>query len=743
MKRSLLLLFSLAAQLPLAAQSTALTHARWISPGYVEDTLRPASSVFVRNIQLTRPIKNATLFVTAHGLYEAVVNGKKIGEGYLTPGYTHYNKRLQFQRYDVTKMLRRAVNRMEVTVADGWYRGVFGGAMERNNYGRDASLLLQLDITYKDGTTQSIVTDDEWRCGTGPIRYSDLYEGETVDTRIRTRPVAVTVAGYSKSNLVETVAPLVTAHETFTPHRIWQSPNGQWLIDFGQNLAGWVQIKIKGRAGDTIRLYHAELLDTAGNFYTGNLREAKAADTYILDGTEQILHPRFTYHGFRYVKTEGFDPRKTTLTAAAIYTDLPQAGSFSCSDSLLNKLQDNINWSLKSNFIDLPTDCPQRSERLGWTGDAQIFCPTAAFNRDVRAFYSKWLADLSASQDKYGGLPNIVPNVYDPLDTMPKAGAAGWGDAATIIPWNLYDIYADTDVLARQYPSMKKRVDFITGKSPDRLWKARGYGDWYAPGDSTSLPFIDQCFYIHSTGLLIRAAEVLGNKTDVDSYSNLLTAIKQAFLSTYGQFDTKATSTQTAYVLALHFNLLPEEQRQAVAEKLVEKIRENNDHLATGFLGTPYLLPVLSRFGHAELAYTLLLQRTCPSWLYPITRGATTIWERWDAIRPDGSIQQTSFNHYSYGAVGQWMYTNITGIQAVAPGYRMIRIAPLPGGGLTWAKAAYHCPYGEIISEWKKEGHQTVYHIVIPTGTTASIVLPGQPGKEVGPGTYNYSVVSN
>lgn len=740
MKRSLLLLLFTAVQCSLYAQSDNFIHASWISPGYTEDTLRPACPVFIRDLRLSKPIRNASLLITAHGLYEAVINGRKIGAGYLTPGYTHYHKRLQFQRYDVTKMLHTSVNRMEVTIADGWYRGVFGGDMQRNNYGRDASLLLQLDLTYADGTKQSIVSDSSWQCGAGPIRYSDLYEGETVDTRAAASRGPVSVASYTNDNLVETSSPAVTTHESFLPRRIWQSPNGQWLIDFGQNLAGWVQIKIKGRPGDTIRLYHAELLDTAGNFYTGNLREAKASDTYILNGTEQTLHPRFTYHGFRFVRAEGFDPRKAALTAVALYSDLPQTGSFSCSDTLLNQLQQNISWSLKSNFVDIPTDCPQRSERLGWTGDAQIFCPTAAFNRDVRTFFGKWLSDLAACQDKYGGLPNIIPNVYDPLDTLVKAGAAGWGDAAVIIPWRLYEIYADTPLLARQYPSMKARVDYITSKSPDGLWKARGYGDWYALGDSTSLPFIDQCFYIHSTELLIRAAKILDNPTDADIYTSLLAKIRQSFLSTYGQLDTKATSTQTAFVLALQFDLLPEEQRQAVAERLAEKIRENKDHLATGFLGTPYLLPVLSRYGHAELAYTLLLQKTCPSWLYPITRGATTIWERWDAIRPDGSIQQTSFNHYSYGAVGQWMYTTIAGIRAVAPGYREIRIAPVPGGGLTWAKASYRCPYGEIVSEWKITGGQTDYHIVIPAGTNATIELPGQPEKKVGPGTYNYAV---
>lgn len=391
---------------------------------------------------------------------------------------------------------------------------------------------------------------------------------------------------------------------------------------------------------------------------------------------------------------------------------------------------------MNSNFVDIPTDCPQRSERFGWTGDAQLFCATAAFNRDVLDFYKKYLADLKADQGTNGAVPVIIPDLEQPNDTI-KHGVAGWGDAATIMPWTLYQVYGDKSILADQYASMKAWVDYMTAQSPNYLWKANGYGDWYAMGDTTSLPFIDQCFYYHSTELLIDAAKVLGKSNESETYTALAGKIKTAFQQTY-HFGTKATRTQTAYILALQFGLLPETDRQRMADTLVKRIHENNDHLATGFLGTPYLLPVLTQYGYTKLAYTLLLQPTCPSWLYPITKGATTIWERWDAIKPDGTIQQTSFNHYAYGAVGQWLYENMAGIKPAAPGYKKIIIHPQIGGGLTWAKASYTCKYGKIVSEWKRQGEKVRLHVEIPPHTTALIYMSRQTCK-VAAGHYNYT----
>ncbi|RKR79990.1 calcineurin-like phosphoesterase family protein [Mucilaginibacter gracilis] len=718
------------------AQSILFTKAQWISPSYQEDTVSRPCPVFTKTWITIKQVKSAKLYITALGLYEATLNNTKVGNAYFTPGFTSYNKRLQYQTYDVTNLLKKGKSNISVTVADGWYRGVFGGNIKQNNYGKQAGLLLQLVVTFTDGTQQIISSDDSWSCGTGMTRYADFYGGEMQDTRlthiINESPVKYLMP--QKFSLVPTTTEPVTRHEVFKAKHILTNQ----VIDFGQNLAGFVRLKVKGKAGDTVKVYHAELLDSAGNLYTGNLRDAKAEDVYVLNGKEQVLEPHFTYHGFRYAKVIGIKINKDNCTAVALYSNIKPTGTFACSNPMINQLQHNILWSMKSNFMDIPTDCPQRSERLGWTGDAQVFSRTAALNANVLNFYSKYLQDLAADQGKNGGLPNIIPDVY--THTLEKkGGVAGWGDASTIIPMTMYEMYGDKNVLQRQYSSMKAWVDFIKKQSPDNLWEVNGYGDWYALGDSTSLHYIDQCFYIHSTENLIKAASLLHNDRDVKSYTALLKNIKGAYTKAYGHFDTKAIQTQTAYVLALAFDLLPEEQRPKVAALLAQKIKDNGNKLATGFLGTPYLLPVLSKFGYSDLAYQLLLQQECPSWLYPVTKGATTIWERWDAIRPDGSVQETSFNHFSYGAVGQWFYENIAGIQATSPGYKTIRISPEIGGNLTWAKATYKSQYGLIRSSWQLKGKQVILKVTIPKNTKAIVYVPGKDSIKVGPGSYKFN----
>lgn len=723
------------------AQKNPLIEANWISPSYKEKENKRACPVFRKDFNITSTIQSATLYITALGLYEANLNGKRIGDAYFTPGFTSYNNRLQYQVYDVTKMMTRSNNRMEVAVGEGWYRGVFRNAnsdKEQNIYGSEAGLLVKLAITYKDGRKQQIISDNSWLSAESPIRYSELYDGELLDAGFVIndwRPVKM--LDHSKAILIPSETAPVKKHEVFKPVKLFITPVGDQVIDFGQNLAGWVQLKVKGKKGDTIRVAHAEVLDKEGNFYTDNLRSAKATDTYILKGgAVETLEPHFTYHGFRYAKLEGCKMDDNTYLAIALYTDLKKTGTFACSDPLINRLHQNIEWSINSNFFEIPTDCPQRSERLGWTGDAQIIASTACYLRDVRTFYNKWLKDLAVEQGNNGGVPTYIPT------GMPKGdnnyGVAGWSDAAVIIPSILYDVYGDTASLKQQYISMKAWVDYIQSVSKDDLWKARGYGDWYAQGDSTSLPFIDQCFYAWSTQLLVKAAIVLKKSDDMVKYTDLSNRIKKAFLKTYGAFDKKATSTQTAYLLALAFNILPPDTRQAIADKLAEKIRSNNIHLSTGLLGTPYILPVLTKYGYTNLAYQLLQQTTCPSWLYPITKGATTIWEKWDAIKPDGTVQATSFNHYSYGAVGQWLYESIVGIKAAAPGYKEIIIQPHIGGDLTWAKGSYDCKYGKIVSEWKIVSGKIIMHIEIPAGTTATIYIPGMGVKKVASGKYNF-----
>lgn len=590
-----------------------------------------------------------------------------------------------------------------------------------------------MELVYLDGNLEVLETDGSgrWKCRDSGVR-SDIYNGELFDGNFTASGVFDAVKlDHPKDILVATEAEPVRKREVFRPVKVWKNAKGEQLVDFGQNLAGWVKVKVKGKKGDTLRLYHAELLDAAGNFYTGNLRAAKAMDSYVLDGNRRELEPHFTYHGFRYVKVEGMDVADVEMEAVALYSAMAETGSFACSDAMLNQLHSNILWGLKGNFLEIPTDCPQRSERLGWTGDAQVFARTATYLMDTRRFYAKWLRDVAADQGPNGSVPTYVPRL-SPGEPNVRS-AMGWGDAAVIMPWEHFRSYGDTSILREQYPSIRKWIGFLESqKTADDRLGLRGYGDWYAMGDSTSLPYINQCFFIHSVKLAGRIADVLGKREDVTYYRGLGGKLQLAFDRYYSGLDTKATSTQTALLLALQFDLLPEERRQSVADRLAGIIKANGDRLATGFLGTPYLLPVLSRFGHTALAYRLLLQRECPSWLYPITRGATTVWERWDAIRPDGSIQETSFNHYSYGAVGEWLYENILGIKPLEPGFRSFEVRPELGGGLSWAKGSYVSAFGKIVSDWKLEkGGMFVLKVEVPVGTAARVWLPGDASAKV------------
>lgn len=715
--------------------------AKWIVPGYKEeDSLRPCP-VYTKTIDVQKGLRSATLYITAHGLYEANINTQRVGDAYFTPGFTSYNRRLQYQHYDVKALLKKGRNAIAVTVGEGWYRGVFGGNLTQNTYGKDAGLLFQLDLTYNDGSHVSVFSDSSWQCTTGPVRYSSIYDGELYDTRIQLRQAGpVAIADFRKDILVADNTPPVREKENFRPVKVWTTPKGEQVIDFGQNMAGWVRCRLEGKAGDTIRLYHAEMLDKEGNFYTGNLREAKATDTYILPGKgKATFQPHFSWHGFRYVKVAGCKVNPDDFTAVALYSDLAPAGTFSCSNAMLNQLCQNISWSFKGNSLDIPTDCPQRSERLGWTGDAQVFCRTASYLFQVDAFFSKYLQDLKADQAANGAVPSIIPDVYEKLRKEPRAGAAGWADAAVIIPWTLYWVYGDTAVLNRQYASMKAWVDYINNVSKDGLWTANGYGDWLAPGDSTSLPYIDQCYWANSTQLLINTARVLGKTADVEKYTPLLQNIKSAFLKNYISPEGVAiTNTQTAYILALQFDMLPDSMKKNAADRLATLVRNNNDHLGTGFLGTPYLLHALSENGYADLAYKVLNQESYPSWLYPVKMGATTIWEKWNAIKPDSTIQATSFNHYSYGAVGEWLYKVVAGIDAASPAYEKITIRPQPGGGLDWVDASYTCPYGKIVSNWKINNGKFTLHVEIPAGTRATIMIPGKESVEVAAGMYDF-----
>ena len=736
--------------------------AQWISVPGVDSSRR--SPLFRKEFKPTKKIKQAMAYITAKGLYEASINGKRVSNAYFAPGWTSYNKRLQYQVYDVTSMIKPGDNALGVTLGDGWYAGYIGFDHQHHFYGKTRALLLQVVLTYTDGSTQTIRSDESWKSSYGPIVSSDIYHGETYDSRLEQKgwantgfkedgswlPVQVLPDG--KSELVSMKGPSVTMQENLKVVRLIKTPLGETVVDFGQNLVGWVRMKVKGAAGTKIKLSHAEVLDKAGNFYTTNLRSARSENTYILNGSEQVFEPHFSFQGFRYVKLEGYPGQVDTagLTAIVLHSDMDQTGRFSTSNPLLNQLQHNIEWGQKGNFLDVPTDCPQRDERLGWTGDAQAFYLTAAFNRDVAGFFSKWLKDLAADQRPDGAVPHVVPQVIGEWE----AGSSGWGDVATIIPWNMYVTYGDQRILEEQYDSMKAWVNYIKGVSKNGLWNSgRHFGDWlfYTPGDDvdgraavTDKFLIAQTFYAHSTQLLINAANVLGKKEDVALYTAQLAEIKAAFIKEYLTANGRLVSgTQTAYVLALQFDLLPEDSRAQAAQRLVDNVRSYGNHLTTGFLGTPYLCHVLSRFGHVDVAYDLLLQESYPSWLYPVKMGATTIWERWDGIKPDGSFQNASmnsFNHYAYGAIGDWMYRTVAGIVAdeSSVGYKKIVIKPQPGGKITHAAAELMTSYGLLKSSWKIEGSLFKLEVVIPENTSATIVLPDGMTKETGSGTHHY-----
>lgn len=731
--------------------------AKWIEVGFPEDTLLRPSPLFRKQFASHKKIQSATAYITSHGLYEAYINGHRVGDFFLTPGWTSYHKRLQYQVYDVTSLVTNGKNTVGVTLGNGWYRGYLAWGGNKNTYGKELALLFQLEVTYTDGTTETIVSDETWKSSTGAIRSSEIYNGEFYDAREDKEGWAtalyndrdwpgVIVKNFDNSILIATYNEPIKKHETFQPIKIFKTPAGEQVVDFGQNLVGWVQLKVKGKAGDKVTLYHAEVLDKAGNFYTKNLRAAKEQNTYILKGgTEETFEPHFTFQGFRYVKVEGFpgELKPENLTAIALYSDMKPTGSFITSNPLLNQLQHNIQWGQKGNFLDVPTDCPQRDERLGWTGDAQVFSRTAAYNMRVNNFFAKWLKDIAADQLPNGSVPFVIPNVLGPH----AAGSTGWADVATIIPWNIYLAYGDKRILEQQYASMKAWVGYMQQNSRDDLWNIGfHFGDWlfYRPDDDndgrsaiTDKYLIAQCFYAHSTQLVINAAQVLGKTDDVVKYTALLQKIKDAFLKEYATPNGRLVSgSQTAYVLALNFDMLPETLRPQAAQRLVQNIKDYNNHLTTGFLGTPYLCHVLTRFGYTDVAYKLLLQETYPSWLYPVKMGATTIWERWDGMKPDSTFQtpgMNSFNHYAYGAIGDWMYRVMAGIDTYVsdPGYKKIKIMPHPGGSLTTVSANLKTYYGLVSAHWKLDNGKLQLEVEIPANTTATVYIPADNAKSI------------
>jgi len=725
--------------------------------------------IFRKAFEIDKTVQSAKLYITSHGIYNAEINGKTVGDQLMTPGWTAYQKRLQYQIYDVSEILKTGSNAIAVSVAEGWFKGPLLAV--QHVYGDKVALLSQLEIVYKDGTKQTVLTDQSWKTSiNGPVVRSGIYSGETYDARKKDNfsnaefsedkdwnPV-ILVEKQSYKELIASIAHPVTRHEVIKPQQIIVSPKGETIIDFGQNMIGHIRFSINGTRGDSVMFSHAEVLDKDGNFYTRNLRTAKQHIVYHLvgDGLESY-EPFFTFQGFRYVRVEGKKEliNLDNIEAVVVHTYMPQTGKFETSNSLLNQLQHNILWGQKSNFLDIPTDCPQRDERLGWTGDAQVFFNTATFNMDVSSFFVKWLTDLRAEQLENGGVPGVVPNVWGTGER--NIGQAGWADAATIIPWQWYKVYSDKQMLEDSYPSMLKWAEYIASRCTDHLWdKSWHHGDWlhYMPNNVwdnapayTDKTLIAQAFYAYTLQNIIHSARVLDKKNDVEKYSKLLKVVKDKFLS---EFVTPAgaimSNTQTAYVLALQFDILPENSRAKAAKRLVKLVEEYGNHISTGFLGTPHICHVLSRFGYQDIAYKLLFQESFPSWLYPVKKGATTIWERWDGIKPDGSFQDeamNSFNHYAYGAIGDWMYKNIGGINqsSESSGYKNIIISPKPGGNITNSNIEFESVYGKISCTWLIEGKKMTLNVEIPANTRAEIVFPEirtgdilESGKNIGMG---------
>ncbi len=753
--------------------------ASWITPDIDEDLSRSQPCPFLRKeFQITKRVKSARAYVTALGLYELHINGKKVGDQVFTPGWTSYHRRLQYQTYDITNMLLLGANAMGAILGDGWYRGFLSWQPTRNYYGEKLGLLLQIHVTYQDGSTDIFGSDTTWKATTGPILESDIYNGEIYDARLEmsgwSRP------GFDDTNwgpvkrmerpshqLVAAYGPPVRRIQEIKPIGISKSPKGETIFDMGQNMVGWVRLRVAGPAGTKITLRHAEVLDSAGNLYTDNLRTAKQCDQYILKGEGvELFEPHFTFHGFRYVAVEGWpgEPSQNDLTGIVIHSDMSKAGDFTCSDPMINQLQHNIQWGQKGNFLDVPTDCPQRDERMGWTGDAQVFCRTACFNMDAAGFYTKWLHDLAEDQYRDGMVPHVIPDVLrapgakswdsnveinaeNPVWPWNRpGGSAAWADAAVIIPWTVYLCYGDRRILEQQYVSMRAWVDYMKNQAGDSLlWKqGNHFGDWLAfattrsdyPGATTDKDLIATAYFAHSTDILQRVATILGKEEDARIYADLFQNIKRAFVAEYVTPNGRLVSnTQTAYSLALAFDLLPEPLRTSAAQRLAADVKQFQ-HITTGFVGANLINPVLSDHGYLDLAYMLLSRKDYPSWLYPITKGATTIWERWDGIKPDGSFQDpgmNSFNHYAYGAIGDWLYRVVAGIEIdpANPGYKHVIIYPRPGGKLTSAAARYHSMYGEIVSSWNITGGKFQLEIAIPANTTATVILPNIPLNQI------------
>lgn len=731
--------------------------ASWIGTDTGDRKICPTPVYFRKNFRLSKSVKRAVAYVTSRGIYEFSINGSKVGTDYFTPGWTAYQKTLQYQAYDVTAQIKGGAFEVCALVSPGWYgSGMgWGAPKDRQRYGGELGLLMQIEVEYAGGKKETLCTGPDWEMSRkGPVKDATFYDGETIDltASYAWEPAGVLTA--SKAALVPSVAEPVRVREIINPVKCFVTPKGEKVIDFGQNLVGWEKVRIKGRRGQVVTISHAEVLDKEGNFYTKNMRAAKVTSTFVLSGGADEFEPGQTFYGFRYIKVDGIEGDLNPSDFCAVVADsgFETVGRFESSNPLINQLQSNIFWGFRGNFVDIPTDCPQRDERLGWTGDAQIFFRTATFNGKVDNFFRKWLRSLRDEQNARGGIPAVIPDIFFGSNVD---FACGWADCATIIPWQHYMAYGDLSVLRDQYPSMKAWVDFQLGSCNNYLLNTlnQPFGDWLfwsqdndRSGRSavTSKDLCAQCFMAGSIEIVAKSAALLGFAEDASHYNSELEKVKQAFMNEYVTPNGLVSSdTQTAYVLALYFGMLPENLRQQAADRLAANVKEYGNHITTGFLGTPHICEVLSEYGYSDVAYKLLLQETCPSWIYPVKLGATTIWERWNSINPDGSIVggMNSFNHYSYGSIGDWLYRYAVGIKETAPGFKTFEVDPHPGGGFKYMEASTRTPYGKIRVKWEADADRIrSIEVSIPVGTTASVHCPDGEVRVLGSGNYGFGV---
>lgn len=714
-----------------------------------ELSIPPKSTVLPylrKSFDLSSPPRRAVLYTTALGLYQIDINGHRVGDHILAPDWTDYRKRVRYQVYDVTALVQQGGNVIAAILADGWYSGHIGNGGYQM-FGKEPALLAQLELTFADGHTEVVATDASWRSHPSPIQASDLMLGETYDARKE-------IDGWDKPGLDETqwtpvrvrqepplslgaqLMPPVCELRDLKPKKETEPKPGWWTFDLGQNMVGVVRLAISAPAGTEVMLRHAEMLKPDGTVYTNNLRGAPSVDRYICKGTGlEIWQPRFTFHGFRYVEVTGLpaNPGANAVTGIVLGTATPQAGEFTCSDPRVTQLESNIQWGQRGNYLSVPTDCPQRDERMGWMGDAEVFVRTATYNSDVAAFFTKWLVDVDDGQATNGAFSDVSPN-----DSPGHVGAPGWGDAGVICPWTIYQAYGDRRILERQLPAMIRWIEFLRRNS-DGLIRDRDrgndYGDWLSVNADTPKELIGTAFFAYSTHLVAESCAALGRTKDAAKYNQLFEDIKKAFDKKYVTADGHVEGrTQTAYALALKFELLPDDLRNNAAQYLADDVKEKGWHLSTGFLGVGHLLPMLAQYGHSETACRVLLQDTYPSWLFQVEHGATTIWERWDGWTPDKGFEDpemNSFNHYSLGSCGEFLMGYIGGIRPLSPGYKTILIEPVIGSGLTWAKTRYDSMHGQIATSWRVNAGKLTLEVTVPANCSATVCIPATDPKSV------------